>query len=118
MIGNQYPGGDKPFWWYGNEKKLGDVLIMLNHWFGDQWSGFPDTNFVKSSSYISKLSYFPLNKSGANPSNADFTYQNDDNIINVDFSTMPKENWRYVVQKQFVPEVAGDFPNQKIAKNP
>ncbi len=112
MIGNQYPGGDKPFWWYGNEKKLGDVLIMLNHWFGDQWSGFPDTNFVKSSSYISKVSYFPLNKSGANPGNADFTYQN------VDFSTMPKENWRYAVQKQFVPEVAGDFPNQKIAKNP
>lgn len=118
MTGNQYPGGDKTFWWYGTEKKLGDVLIMLNHWFGEGWSGYPNQNFIKSSSYISKVSYFPLYKADAHPKNIDFVYQNDDNIIDIDFSTMPNENWRYQLLKEFVPEVTGDFINQKIEKNP
>ncbi len=119
MTGINYPGGESKFWWYGVEKNLGDVLIMLNHYFDPGWGGIPGDDFTKSSCYLKKVGYFPLKSStiSGKLTSSDFVYDSTSGL-DIDFSKMPVANWRYELQKLFVAEVTADFLNGYIIKNP
>jgi len=132
MTGDQQPGGDLTWWFYGAEKKLGDMLIMLNHYIDGGWGGQPSADFKSASTFVRNVAHFPLNpdiekaeKQGIfTPSKVEnFIYKNNNKILDLDFSQNDFCNnqpqfWRYYVQKYFAPEVAGDFSKGKLGKNP
>jgi hypothetical protein len=81
---------------------MGDVLMMLSHYFDPNLGGTPGKDFQKSSSFIKKIKFS--------------LFEND--LLDIDFSKMPVANWRYELQKLFATEVSGDFLNGYITKNP
>jgi hypothetical protein len=132
MTGDQQPGGDLTWWFYGAEKKLGDMLIMLNHYIDGGWGGQPTTDFKSASTFIRNVMHFPLDpdiekaeKEGifAPLKGENFIYKDNNKILDLDFSQNDFCNnqpqfWRYYTQKYFAPEVAGDFSTGKLGKNP
>jgi hypothetical protein len=123
-FGPFYPGGDQEWCYYGQNRPLGAMSIMLNIWASAGWGGVIPPDFQEASSYVKTVAFYPLASKApgsARLTSQDFSFDmSDPETFHIDFtdaSVWSASNWKYEFQKAFIAEYS-NAPDGSLLKNP
>ena len=117
------PGGTLTWNCNGLDKKLNNLLMILNIYPQDGWGGtLPDT-FTQASTYVRRVAFYPFTAPQSIPvgpyTKANFvTDTGDPRVFYVDPTTWTSTNAKYNLQKNFYIDCSGIYGASTIEKCP